>query len=325
MARQATDFALCLDRGGCDLPSLRGIAFNGVGFMLKAARNVFRNRWADSASLYWSFSVLVMEVAIPFEKQSRGSIPFIDPDSPLVPAAERAAILMLPVTLNRMGVWIDEFSSAIELLDYCQNQAMKVRQKNKALFEQEHIKGTLPKLFGSEQEKLAAHKNIDRIRVRMEKLDIRASGYRDWSVIAAKGAALALHDFGRAHEQIISTLSKNAKSVGDLIDAKLKKDATKFFHDEFGTVFIAIRNGIAHMQEKFGMDADGIEKHKPKGDQVMFGLAMIGRKFSTTWGGKVHSIMLDASTVQKMERLYGLWSIALRQAASAVSRQRIKR
>src|ERR1051326_3496071 len=30
-----------LDRGGCALPRLRGIAFNGVGFIRKAARRVF--------------------------------------------------------------------------------------------------------------------------------------------------------------------------------------------------------------------------------------------------------------------------------------------
>ena len=40
------------DREGCVLPSFRGMSFNGVGFMLKAARSVFRKRCAVSFGAY---------------------------------------------------------------------------------------------------------------------------------------------------------------------------------------------------------------------------------------------------------------------------------
>jgi len=222
------------------------------------------------------------------------------------------------VALTRMEFWTDGFLSTLEMLDFCQRELSKLQKRKSAVLEEGHVKSVLPRMFGSDEEKDRAFKVAEHLRRKLETIERRADGFREWSAIAAKGAALALHDFGRAHFQIAEMLAKNAKSVDSMIPAEAKKEATRLFHDEFEEVYATVRDGISHMQEKFGLGPTGVGKHSPKNkDQIMYGLALSGRRFSTTWKGKNHSIMLDLSTVEKMERVVQLWSAAFRYAALA--------
>ncbi len=267
-----------------------------------------------------------MEATIPFKPQSRARSPFIDPSSELIPPSERESVLELGLSHIRLGVWIDEFASTLELLDYCQKELRKLQKQKNANREEGHTKSILPRMFGSAEEKKKAFKEDDRLRRKQERIERRMQGFREWAVIAAKGAALALHDFGRAHIQITDLLAKRAKSVDDMIPAATKKEVTKLFHDEFDEIYAAIRDGISHMQEKFGPGPKGRAKHLPKGEQeLMYGLAITGRRFSTTWKGKTHSIMLDNSTAIKMERVYHLWAVAFRCAIAAINQPNSER
>jgi len=72
------------------------------------------------------------------------------------------------------------------------------------------------------------------------------------------------------------------------------------------------------MQEKFGFDHVGMDSHRPDeiDEKHFWGLSLVNRTMRTTWKKKVHSLELEASTVNKMEALCQFWWAALNAAAA---------
>jgi len=261
--------------------------------------------------------VWALEVAIPFKQPTRPLPPSINPESPLIPADERAAVEDLRVTFWRFGVWIDEFASTLELLAFCEKHIERLEKKYLPLARIVHTR-TVDDLFGTDQQKKNARKERDATHLKSLRVMERIRGYNDWRLIAAKTAALALHDFGQAHNQMNWILSRKCKGLSLLLDAEARKDANKIFHAQFNDIYTAIRGGISHMQEKFGFDHVGMDSHRPDeiDEKHFWGLSLVNRTMRTTWKKKVHSLELEASTVNKMEALCQFWWAALNAAAA---------
>jgi hypothetical protein len=242
----------------------------------------------------------------PHSHRSSDGAPSIYPDA--VPAEEQELVWLIITRLHSLNRRVDEFKKSLALFRH-----------STALLEEAYAQRP-----PSEKMSEWTREQGERFEKQNEAMDL----YREWCMIAARGSALVVYDFGRDRDGLHEMLGQSKMLLGWMDNAKLKS-ASRLFENLLG-FYIHLRHGISHVGDK-GRNPKQFTKHvitdravaeqynkvgggarfSTRRGSFAFGSdphALVDMQleddlFSTGWGGKLYSIEINDETVVAMVKV----------------------
>lgn len=199
----------------------------------------------------------------------------------MLPEEERETAYAVRSNLSSMDMIVTQFESALKLFDFAESEFVRLAD--------------------------AGELSLEDDLARVEHNRLMAS----WNMIAARFGAITIYELYQLF-QTIDTLTAACPTVAGMIDTEARKRAARMFAASFPD-FAPTRNFAAHGSEMTA-HPDDAKRHTAteldipeilmgEGSSALISGCLFGRKFSSTYNGRVVSYELSQDTLAVLREI----------------------